>query len=193
MKVKTKFNKIKKWIIESENTEYSTSIFTLFKRNSKSAIQDRSGSFYIVDAPDWINVIALTPNNEVVLVKQYRHGIHELTWEIPGGAVDVGDSDPLLAAKRELEEETGFTSDDWAKLGKVSANPAIFTNYCHFYIARNCKITARQNLDAFEEIEVKTESIRKFLQEVNNGEVHHSLVVAAVAQFALKYPEVLTG
>jgi 8-oxo-dGTP pyrophosphatase MutT (NUDIX family) len=191
MKVKTKFNKIKKWIIESENTEYSTPIFTLFKRNSKSAIQDRRGSFYIVDAPDWINVIALTPDNEIVLVRQYRHGIHEITWEIPGGAVDLGDSDPLLAAKRELEEETGFTSDDWVKLGKVSANPAIFTNYCHFYIARNCTFTSRQNLDDFEEIVVKTETISEFLQQVREGKIHHSLVIAAVAQLVLQNPELV--
>jgi ADP-ribose pyrophosphatase len=191
MKVKTKFNKIKKWIIESENTEYSTPIFTLFKRDSKSAIQERSGTFYIVDAPDWINVIALTPQKEIVLVKQYRHGIHELTWEIPGGAVDTGDSDPLLAAKRELQEETGFTSDNWEKLGKVSANPAIFTNYCHFYIARNCTITSRQNLDTFEEIEVKTETISKFLQQVREGKIHHSLVIAAVAQLVLQNSQLL--
>lgn len=189
MKVKTKFNKIKKWEIESENTEYKTPIFTLFKRNCRSLSQNKKGGFYIIDAPDWINVFALTPDKEIVLVKQYRHGIHELTWEIPGGAIDADDQDPMLAAQRELKEETGFSSDKWESLGKVSSNPAIFTNYCHFYIAWDCKLTETQNLDPFEEIEVETEPVKEFLQQVSDGEIHHSLVVAAVTKLLLHHPE----
>lgn len=189
MKVKTKFNKIKKWEIESENIEYQTPIFKLLKRNCKSPNQDKKGGFYIIDAPDWINVFALTPEKEIILVNQYRYGIDELSWEIPGGAVDRSDQNPMEAAKRELEEETGFTSDQWEDLGNVSSNPAIFTNYCHFYIAWNCELTTSQNLDPFEEIEVKTETLKDFLQQVRDGHIHHSLVVAAVTKLLLHHPD----
>jgi len=192
MKVKTKFNKIKKWEIQSEEVEYETPIFTLLKRDCRSANQDKQHGFYIIKAPDWINIVPVTSNGEIVLVKQYRHGIHELTWEIPGGAVDSDDGDPMIAAKRELAEETGFTSDHWESLGSVSSNPAIFTNECHFYIAWDCELTSDQNLDPFEEIEVKTVPVKEFLQQVSEGEIHHSLIVAAVAKLLLQHPELMS-
>ncbi len=185
------FNEIKKWAIETENIEYQTPIFSLKRRKSSSRIQDKSGKFYIIDAPDWVNVLALTPKMDVILVKQYRHGIDEITLEIPGGAVDPVDGDPQKAAERELLEETGYRSVKWEHLGTVSSNPAIFTNYCHFYLATDCEKVSGQNLDHLEEIEIRTLSLKEFLGQVRDGSIHHSLIVAAVARFLLKKPELV--
>lgn len=186
------FNEIKKWAIETENIEYQTPIFSLKRRKTKSRIQDKSGQFYIIEAPDWVNVLALTKEMDVVLVRQYRHGIDEITLEIPGGAIDPEDGDPQKAAERELLEETGYRSDKWEHLGSVSSNPAIFTNYCHFYLASNCEQVSGQNLDHLEEIEVSTLPLKEFLSQVRDGSIHYSLIVAAVARFLLKKPELVS-
>lgn len=181
----TKFNEIKKWKVESENVEYTTPIFTLKSKQVKSQLQDKSGNFYVIEAPDWVNILALTEKPEVILVQQYRHGIEEITWEIPGGAVDAEDQSAREAAVRELKEETGFTSEKWEDLGKVSSNPAIFNNYCHFYVAHDCVHSVAQNFDTFEEIRVITVSLDEFLELIKNGHIHHSLIVAAMAKFLL--------
>ena len=131
-----------------------------------------------------MNVIALTPEEEVILVEQYRFGIREPTLEIPGGMVDAPES-PLDGAKRELLEETGYVSDRWTRLGKVSSNPAIQNNYTHLYLARDCRFEGAQNPDTHERINVHTVSLDRFLNLVEDGTIHHAIVVAAVARFLL--------
>ena len=179
------FNEIKKWAIESENIEYQTPIFTLKRRKMKSRIRDKSSDFYIIEAPDWVNILALTEDEQVIMVKQYRHGIDDITIEIPGGAMDPDDTDPQKAAQRERLEETGLQSSNWEYLGAVSSNPAIFNNVCHFYLAKQCVNVSEQNLDPFEEIEVSTMPLKQFLEKVDKGIIHHSLIVAAVAKYLL--------
>lgn len=140
--------------------------------------------FAILEAPDWINVIALTPDHEIILVEQYRYGIEQPTLELPGGVCDPGE-DPVESSKRELLEETGYSASEWVSLGKVSSNPAVLTNYTHTYLARGCKKTAEQQLDGNERINVHVMPLVEFLELVGIGEVTHSLVVAAVAKFLL--------
>lgn len=183
------FSEIKKWAIETEKIEYQTPIFTLKRRKSNSRIREHSADFYIIEAPDWVNILAITKNREVILVRQYRHGIDEITLEIPGGAVDREDTNPQSAARRELLEETGYSSDHWEHLGTVSSNPAIFTNYCHFYLATGCERITDQQLDPNEEIQISVMPLEQFLADVRDGAIHHSLIVAAVAQFLLKKTE----
>lgn len=146
--------------------------------------EEREAEFAILDAPDWINVIALTPERDIVLVEQYRHGIEKPTLELPGGICDPGET-PFESSKRELLEETGYSSDKWTGLGKVSSNPAMLTNYTHTFLALNCKKTAEQQLDGNERINVHVLPLEDFLEMVNNGEITHSLVVAAMAKFLL--------
>ncbi|WP_290877110.1 NUDIX hydrolase [Gracilimonas sp.] len=146
--------------------------------------EDLSAVFSIIDAPDWMNVIPLTPNNEIVLVEQYRYGIEQPTLELPGGMVDPGEM-PEETAKRELLEETGYEGSDWEYLGKVSSNPAFLANYTHLYVVKNCHKVQEQNLDGNERINVHTMPLDDFLEMVKEGTVHHSLVVAAVAKFLL--------
>lgn len=129
-------------------------------------------------------MIALTPEKEVVLVEQYRFGIQEPTLEIPGGMVDAPES-PLEGAKRELLEETGYVSEEWTNLGKVSANPAIQDNFTHLFLARNCRFKGAKNPDTHERINVHKLSIDRFLNLVKDGTIHHAIVVAAVGIFLL--------
>lgn len=129
--------------------------------------------------------MAFTPDDEIILVEQYRHGTQTPTLEIPGGMVDAGES-PREAAGRELLEETGFRSNNWRSLGKVSANPAIMDNFTHMYVAENCEFVGAENPDEHERIEVHTLPLDDFLSLVEDGTIHHAIVLAAVARFLLK-------
>src|SRR5215510_6762371 len=101
----------------------------------------------------WANILALTKNREAVLIKQYRHGVQEVLWEIPGGVMEEGE-DPLEGVKRELLEETGYGVTDVIQVGKFYANPAIQTNTVYCFLAFDAEKVAEQLLDDSEEIEV---------------------------------------
>lgn len=169
----------------NHKTITQTSIFSLSSHESVNS-EGKSGTFYKLHVPDWINVLAITEDKNVVLVKQYRHGTDEVTLEIPGGAVDREDSDHQTAAERELLEETGFQSNKWTHLGTVSVNPAIMNNYCHLYLAENCVEVAEQNLDQMEEIEVQKVSLSDFFEMIEREEIDHSLIISAVGRYLLR-------
>lgn len=177
---------IKKWAIESEADLLDTPIFKIKKRRCQPPDDGGDSDFFIIDTSDWVNIIAKTDDDQLILVRQYRFGIDEISLEIPGGVVDPADKNPLAAAKRELMEETGYVSHDWRLLGKVSTNPAIFTNYCYMYLAENCIPKYDQNLDPHERIEVKKMGIPEVIEHLKKGSIHHSLVVAAFAQYLLQ-------
>src|SRR6056297_488959 len=176
------------WQIIKDTKVFETPIFNLHEREVKPAGENQPSDFYVLDAPEWINIIALTPDREIVLVEQYRHGIDEVTLEIPGGMVDPGEK-PIEAAKRELAEETGFTSDSWELIGKSSSNPAFLTNFTHLYLVENCKKTEDQQTEGTEDIDVHTMNLKDFLSLIRNGTVHHAIVLSAVTNMLLKRPE----
>lgn len=173
-----------RWEVLKDKKVFETPIFSLHKLTLEPENQESTHPFFILRAPEWINVIALTHENEIVLVEQYRAGIHETTLEIPGGMVDEDES-PLHSAKRELLEETGYSSSDWQYLGKTSSNPAILSNYTHLYVAKNCKKVNQQQPDGSEDIEFHTMPLSDFLEFVKNGTVHHAIVLSAVSKFLL--------
>lgn len=150
----------------------------------KRPTDGKEGDFYIAQAPLWVNVVALTPDRQVVLVEQYRHGIHAISLEVPGGVAHG--SDGLEAAKRELAEETGYTSGRWTRLGVVSANPAIMDNHCEIWLAEDCVKTQEQELDPFEDIRVVTVPESDFIAMVRDGRIHHSLAVAAAGLWVMR-------
>ncbi|MDR9364418.1 MAG: NUDIX hydrolase [Balneolaceae bacterium] len=173
-----------KWDIIKDKKLLETPIFSLYQRELIPDKETTPASFYVLDAPDWINILALTENREIVLVEQYRAGIDESSLEIPGGMVDEGES-PMVSAKRELQEETGYQSKKWTKLGQTSANAAIMNNYTHIYLAEKCVKVDEQNLEGNEDIAVHILELDHFLELVKESTIHHSIVVAAVAHLLL--------
>ena len=110
---------------------------------------------YILETGDWINIIPVTPDEKVVMVRQYRFAAEQVTLEIPGGLADISDLSMQEAAKRELKEETGFVSTEVIQLGSVLPNPAILNNKCHVFYAKNVVCEADQCLDIGEDIDVE--------------------------------------
>ena len=160
-------------------------IFTLRKIRAESPSEPgKTGEFVCIDAPDWVNVIALTDDDQVVLIEQYRHGIGAVTLEIPGGTVDPGE-DGLTAGLRELAEETGYTGSDVQMIGTVTPNPAILNNICTTLLVRNAERTCETDLDAMEEIAVRLEPLERIPGLIRQGKINHSLVLAAFHFFEL--------
>lgn len=170
---------IEAWRVTEQRELITTGIFKLTARASVSPRTGLNHDFYVLEAPDWINVIPLLDDNRVVMVRQYRHGRREPTLEIPGGMVDPTDADPRAAASRELLEETGYQAGNLTKIGDIAPNPAIQTNLCHTYVARQLTFLGTQDLDSTEEIEVCTVPLSKIPGLIQDGTITHSLVVVA--------------
>jgi len=176
---------LSKWDLVSEEELVRCPIFELHRRRLRHAGRLSEGDFYVLKTRDWVNVIPLTPDFQVVLVRQFRFGLEDFSWEIPGGVMEAGE-DPLLAGARELREETGFAPESCELLGSVAANPAIMNNRCHFVWARNVRASAALEWDEHEEIEVKLFPVDEVYAMAARGDICHSLVVAALMRF---YPQ----
>ena len=135
----------------------------------------------VLESVDWINIVALTSNYESVMVRQYRFGIGACTLETPGGMVDEGET-PLEAAKRELLEETGYESDDWAYLGSVEPNPAFHPHLCHHFLARNVKRVADLDLGPGEAIEIEICDLDRLRAAMQDGSLRHALALSALSR-----------
>ncbi|MGE5589003.1 MAG: NUDIX hydrolase [Bacillota bacterium] len=131
--------------------------------------------FFVMEFLNWVNVVAVTGDQQVILVRQYRHGIQSQSLEIPGGTLDRADEDPAGAAARELLEETGYRAEVLEPLGRVAANPATQNNYCYFYLARGAVKVSEQHLDPAEDIRVELVPVAQVKQLIAQGEIVHSL------------------
>lgn len=138
--------------------------------------------FFSLQSPDWVNVIAVTPCGQLVLVKQYRFGVEQCSLEIPGGVIDGGEG-PLAAGIRELEEETGYVGKKARIIGNVWANPAIMDNLCSFVLVEEAVLKSEVNWDQDEEIEVTLAPVDQVMEWARNGKIRHSLVVNALFLF----------
>lgn len=144
----------------------------------------REHDFYVLEAPDWINVIPLTRAGEVVLVEQYRQGTRELSLEIPGGMVD-DDESPRDTAARELLEETGYEATELVELGRTRPNPAIQDNWIHTYLARDVVRRGEPTNEGTEQTVVRLVALERIPSLIADGSINHSLVVAGFHLLAL--------
>ena len=143
---------------------------------------------YVIETGTWVNVVALTKEREVILEKQYRHGAGQVMLEIPAGVMDEEDESPLQAAKRELLEETGYTSERFIQVGKVYPNPATHNNLTYSFLALDVEKVGQQSLDETEEIEVSLIPFDELVELAQEGGLPQALHISALF-FALAYLE----
>lgn len=159
-------------------------VFDVHRIRARSPRTGRDHEFFGIDAVDWVNIIPLTSEGEVVMVRQFRHGAGRLTLETPGGMVDPGES-PAEAAARELLEETGYRAEAVVPLGGVNPNPALFGNRLHAFLGRGARRVGEIRGGTTEETAVELVPQRDLRRLVLDGEVDHALVVAALSLFDL--------
>jgi len=166
------------WAFLFSKVLQSCRVFTIRNERYRSPRTGQEHDFYLIDSPDWVNVIPLTGDGKVILVKQFRFGTKEFSLEIPGGMLDDGDT-PAGAAARELLEETGFAGSDPEFLGFVHPNPAIHTNRCYTYLVRNAGFQRPPEQDSTEDVEVEMVPLADIPGLIRDGIITHALVVAA--------------
>jgi ADP-ribose pyrophosphatase len=171
-----------RWVRGSERTLVSTRILDLRSERFRHPVRGTEREFVIIHAPDWVNVVAVTSDKRIILVRQFRFGIDALSLEIPGGVIEAGE-DPLDAGIRELSEETGYGGGRARLLGSVNPNPAIQDNRCHFVLVEDAVPTDPTKWDDDEEIQVSTAPIAEVLALARSGGITHSLSVAALMLF----------
>jgi len=158
---------------------YKSKIFELEFRD----YQDKSGRIHkdlaILNSEDAANVIALTPNYEVIMIRQFRYGVEEMTIEVPGGLLESGE-DPMISVKRELLEETGYSASNWIYLGKVFSNPVFQNNYIHHFFATSAVQTSSQALDPEEDITVIHMPVDEMIEKFTNGFFKNPHTVTAI-------------
>jgi 8-oxo-dGTP pyrophosphatase MutT (NUDIX family) len=177
---------VRRWRPHSATEIYEHALFRLEEQSLRADDGDERRAIVMHPTP-WVNMIPLLDDGRVVLVRQWRFGTARASLEIPGGMVDPGEQD-LAAARRELREETGYEAGRWEALGVVDANPAIMSNRCSTWLARDLEWVEEPQGDGDEEIVVELAHLDDIPGLVASGEISHSLVVAAFYLLSQKGP-----
>jgi ADP-ribose pyrophosphatase len=162
--------------------------FRIFKIRSDLRRSPRTGEvhdFYVLESVDWVNVIAVTPDLDLVMVEQYRHGSDTVELEIPGGMMDPGEKSPVITGVRELREETGYEGEGAQVIGEIFPNPAIMANTCYTVLVKNCELRHPIVLDHSEDIATCRVPLAQVPDLVRAKRIRHSLVVVALYHFDL--------
>ena len=175
-------NEEKKWKIRS--SEYLVRRPWLTARRDVAELPDGrvNHEYYVLEYPDWVNIIAITKDGQMVLERQYRHALGKTCYELPCGVIEKGET-PLEAAKRELLEETGFAGGEWQEWMTLSPNPATSTNLAHSFLAVGVKKVSGQHLDATEDIDVyllDQDYVRELLE---NNQILQALMAAPLWKY----------
>jgi len=174
------------WERLASEIAYACRIFSIRRDRARVSRDDTEHDFHVLESTDWVNIVPITPSGEVVLVRQFRHGIQECTLEIPGGMVDPEDASPLEAARREMIEESGYDSKLIEALGSIHPNPAIQNNHCHSFVAYDVECRHVPSFDSSEETEVVLVPLVRIPDLIRAGDITHALVVVAFHWLALR-------
>lgn len=176
---------IKPWKTISSTPAGDFRIFTIRSDKKISPRTQQEHDFFIIDAVNWVTILAVTPDEQLVMVEQYRHGSNAVELEIPGGMMDAGDASPVIAGERELQEETGYVGERARVLGQVSGNPAIMSNTCFTVLVENCRCLHPVEFDSGEDLITRLVPVAEIPALVAAGKINHPLVVAALYHFEL--------
>jgi 8-oxo-dGTP pyrophosphatase MutT (NUDIX family) len=172
------------WREESAELVYDAKVFRVHRHVRRDPRHDRTAEFHVLECVDWVNVVPVTGDGRVLLIEQFRHGVREVTIEVPGGMVDRGET-PREAARRELLEETGYAPKRLERIGRIHPNPAILTNVCHTYLARDIEKVRAPSLDGNEDIRVRLVPTGDAERLVAAFRMSHALTVVAFHFFDL--------
>jgi 8-oxo-dGTP pyrophosphatase MutT (NUDIX family) len=181
-----------RWGKTGQSLHAQCRVFDVLQARYRHPGRGHERDFVVIDTPDWVNVIALTPDHRLVLVRQFRFGIDDFSLEIPGGMMERGE-DPLAAAQRELREETGHTGRRVRILGGVHPNPAIMNNVCHLVLVEQAERTSELAWDHDEEIEVLTAPVDEVFAWARTGRIKHALALDALLLFAPEWERLRRG
>jgi ADP-ribose pyrophosphatase len=162
--------------------------YRIFRLRSDRVVSPRTGTehdFYVIDSVNWVNVIALTSDRQLVMVEQYRHGTNTVELEVPGGMMEDAESSPTATGMRELREETGYEGESPLVIGRVFPNPAIMSNTCFTVMFSNCRLKHPVDFDHGEDLSTCLIAAADVPLLVAQGKIRHSLVVAALYHLEL--------
>jgi len=174
---------IQPWPKLRSQTRGKFTVFTVREDRKVSPRTGREHDFYVLDSVDWVNVIAVTPDQQLVMVEQFRHGSETVELEIPGGVMDAHETDPVATAVRELREETGYEGCNARVLGSIRPNPAIQSNTCHVVLIEDCRLQHPVEFDHGEDIATRLLPVDETVHLAATGKIQHSLVVVGLFYF----------
>lgn len=171
---------IKPWPLVRTTTVGDFRIFKVLSEVRRNPRSGEPGDFFVMDCVNWVNVVALTPSQEIVLVEQYRHGSNTVELEIPAGMIDATDPTPTEAGVRELREETGYQGGPAQIIGQVYPNPAIMKNVCYTLLVQSCVLAHKPNFDPTEELETRLLPVADLPALISRGDIRNGLVIASL-------------
>jgi 8-oxo-dGTP pyrophosphatase MutT (NUDIX family) len=162
--------------------------YRIFKVRSDWKISPKTGkehNFYVIESVNWVNVIPVTPDQQLIMVEQYRHGANTIELEVPGGMMDAHDASPEATAVRELREETGYDGANARVISQVFANPAIMSNSCFAVLIENCRCRHPVAFDYSEDLVTRLVPVDDVADLVGQGKIKHPLVIVALYRYEL--------
>ena len=172
------------WDLKDSHLHSDCRIFEVYKQRFRRRSDGEEGDFFVLETNSWVNVLAITPSRELVLVRQFRYGTHELSLEPPGGVIEKGE-DPIEAGLRELKEETGYVGEKAVIIGSARPNAAILANQCHFVLVENVMKTAELSFDQHEELVTELHPLANLKRLVKEEQITHSIGLNAIFRLLL--------
>ncbi len=173
------------WKLHSTEEILHTPIFKVHLDKSECPRTGRLGNFYKFKFGNWVNIVAVTSKDEMVMIRQFRHGSRKWELEVPGGLIDSTDFDPVSAGQRELLEETGYSGGNPRIIGSVCPNPALQGNVCYTIFVDNAVKASETAMDDFEDIETILVPVKEVRRIVKDGKISHGLVLNALMFYFL--------
>jgi ADP-ribose pyrophosphatase len=176
---------IKPWLVQQSTIVYSQKWMKVKEEVCLLPDGQTINPYFVIDVPDFCNVVMVTNQDEIVMVQQYRHAAGIISLELPGGMIEPGE-DPMVAAKREMEEETGYQANQFDLLYSIHPNPPLENNRAHFYLATQLTLTGKTAFDQYEDIKLVLIKKQAFLDQLLQNSFTHGAQVGAMFAAAIR-------